>query len=162
LDEVLKDNHLEASQSARNARRDELVSSSKAQEDERRTCQEGTRKSFGRRRRVESLGRLSKFEKLRGDSAKGAQESDLSQVQKLRKDSIFRNADETQSQGLAEGSKVEALTLRNFPISGESESSGGGATTVVRSAAEEEIWPSNFTSRQKEHVQEEIRSVCQI
>jgi hypothetical protein len=136
---VLKHNHLEANQSARNACRDEIVSSLKAQENECRTCQEGTRKYFGRRRRIESLVRLRKSEKLRGDSAKGAQESDLSQVQNLRKDSIFRNADETQSQGLAEGSKIEALTLINFPILGESESSGGGATFVVRSTAEEEI-----------------------
>jgi hypothetical protein len=90
---------------------------------------------------------MNKFNKLKGYSEKGAQQSELSQVQKLRKDRIFRNIDETQSQGLAKGSKVEALTLRNFPILGEKESSKGGVTSVVRSAAEEDIWSSNFTSR---------------
>jgi hypothetical protein len=40
---------------------------------------------FESHRRVESLGRLSKFENLRRDSAKGAQDSDLFQVPKLRR-----------------------------------------------------------------------------
>jgi hypothetical protein len=65
---VLKYNHRKASQSARSARRGELVSSSKAQEVERRTCQEGTRKSFEGRRRTETLGYLSE-ENIRRDRA---------------------------------------------------------------------------------------------
>jgi hypothetical protein len=40
---------------------------------------------FEIRIRVASLGRLRKFEKLRRDSVKGAQDSDLFQVWKLRR-----------------------------------------------------------------------------
>jgi len=83
------------------------------------------RQSFGRRRRLEFLGGLGKFEKLRGDGARSVQESDLFQVQKLRRDSIFRNVDDTQNQGLAEGSKVEAFEMFGIFQFGEEGVSSG-------------------------------------
>jgi hypothetical protein len=98
------------------------------------------RQSFGRPRRLEFPGRLKKFEKLRGDGARSVQESDLFQVQKLRRDSIFRNADETQNQGLAEGSKVEAFeTFGIFQVREEGISSGGVAIVVIQLSIVEEI-----------------------
>jgi hypothetical protein len=97
------------------------------------------RQSFGRRRRVEFLGRMRKFKKLRGDGARSIQESDLFQVQKLRRDSIFRNADETQKQGLAEGSKVEAFeTFGIFQVREEGVRIGGDQISAVRSEREDQ------------------------
>jgi hypothetical protein len=75
---------IEGQSSTRSVQGENLFQVRKLRRTSKKCVQEGTRKSFERRRRVESLGRLRKFEKLRRDSAKSAQESDLFQVPKIR------------------------------------------------------------------------------
>jgi hypothetical protein len=99
------------------------------------------RQSFGRCRMVKFLGRLSKLEKLIGDGARSLQELDLLHEHKLRRDSVFRNVDETQNQGLIEGSKVDSFEMFGiFQVREEGISSEGVEKMVIGLGTMEEIW----------------------